>query len=202
MMMKKILLFLLFIFISGCSVYQTFVNLSRLQFKLGPVNNFELNGITLSDKNKLTDFKLQDILNISSMFTSGEFPVSFVLNVEAKNPNDGTGGYKATDATIKALPWRLLIDDKETVSGNIGQPVSVPGTGEITTIPIVIQMDLLQFFKDKGYESLINLALTLGGKNGSSSKLTLYADPVVSSVLGDISYPGELKIVDHSFTNK
>jgi len=200
--MKKNFILLLIFVVTSCSVYETIVNLTRLQFKLGNVNNFELNGISLSDKSKLSDFKLQDILNISSMFASGNFPVSFVVNVEAKNPNDGTGGYKSTDATIQSFPWRLLIDDKETISGNIKQPVSVPGTGNITNIPLVIEMDLAQFFKDKGYESLINLALALGGKNGSSSKLTLFADPVVNTVLGNISYPGELKIVDHEFTGK
>ena len=200
--MKKNLIFLLVFILTSCSVYETFVNISRLQFKLGDVNSFELNGISLSDKSKLSDFKLQDLLNISSMVASGNFPVSFVVNVEAKNPNDGTGGYKSTNATIQSFPWRLLIDDKETISGNIKQPVAVPGTGDITTIPIVIEMDLVQFFKDKGYESLVNLALALGGKNGSSSKLTLFADPEVSTVLGNISYPGEIKIVDYEFSKK
>jgi hypothetical protein len=200
--LKKIFLIIgIITFVYSCSVYETFVNLSRLQFKLGTVNNFNLNGIDLSNKSKLNDFNLQDILNISSMFSSGKFPVSFTLNVDAKNPNDGTGGYKATDATIQSFPWRLMIDDKVTVSGNIDKPVSVPGTGDVTEIPIVIQLDLAELFKDKGYESLINLALTLGGRNGSTSRLTLYADPVVNTVLGNISYPGELKIVDKSFTN-
>ena len=199
--MKKLLILSLIFFVSGCSVYETFVNITRLQFKLGKVNNFELNGIDVTNKNKLSDFNFQDVLNISSMVSSGKLPVSFVLNVEAKNPNDGTGGYKKTNAVIKSFPWRLLIDDNETISGNIEEPISVPGTGEITIIPISIQMDLVQFFKNRGYESLINLALALGGKDGSSSKLTLYADPVVSTMFGDISYPGELKIVDHSFTN-
>ena len=200
--MKEILLIIgLIAFVYSCSVYETIVNLSRLQFKLGSVNNFQLNGIDLSNKSKLDDFNLQDILNISSMFSSGKFPVSFILNVDAKNPNDGTGGYKATDATIQSFPWRLMIDGKVTVSGNIDKPVSVPGTGDVTIVPIVIRLDLAEFFKDEGYESLINLALILGGKNGSSSRLTLYADPVINTAIGNISYPGELKIVDKSFTN-
>ncbi len=200
--MKKIILIAgIVTLIVSCSVYETFVNLSRLQFKLGSVNNFEINGIDLSNKSKLDDFKLNDILNLSSMFASGKFPVSFTLNVDAKNPNDGTGGYKATDATIQSFPWRLMIDNKETISGNIDKPVSVPGTGEVMTIPIVISFDLVKFFNDLGYESFINLALMLGGKDGSSTRLTLYANPVVNTILGNISYPGEIKIVDRSFTN-
>lgn len=201
--MKKILLLSTVIILSNlsCSVYETFVNIARLKFKLGQVNNFTLNGVSLSNKTKMSDFSPVELLKISSTFAQGDLPVSFILNVEAKNPNDGTGGYPRSSATIKSFPWRLLIDNKETVSGNINSPVIVPGTGETTFLPIQINLDLLSFFKDKGYESILNLALNLGGYGGSSSKLTLYANPVVSTSFGNLSYPGELKIVNVEFTN-
>ena len=123
-----------------------------------------------------------------------------MLNVEAKNPNDGKGGYNRTDATLQNFKWRLFLDDKETISGDLDQPVTVPGTGEVTDIPLRINIDLLKFFKDKSYNDLINLALALGGSKGSSSKITLYATPTVSSPFGNITYPGELKLVDYTFS--
>ena len=187
--------------LTSCSVYQTMVNLSRLKFKLGQVNNFTINGINLSGKKSLSDFNAIEMLKLTDVFVSGKMPASFTLNVEAKNPNDGSGGYPKTDATIKSFPWKLEIDNVETINGNIGSPVSVPGTGEAMNIPITMNIDLVQFFKDKGLENVLNLALALGGQQGSSSRLTLYASPTVSSPIGDIKYPGELKIVDQSFTN-
>lgn len=201
--MKKILysLFVVIIFSSlSCSVYETIVNLSRLQFKLGNVNGFLLNGVSISDKSKLDDFSAFDIIKLSTAVVQGSLPVSFTLNVEAKNPNDGTGGYKKTDATLKSFPWRLNLDGKEILTGNISSPVTVPGTGDATIIPIQISVDLVKLFKDEGYESLINLALNLGGKGGSASRLTIYAKPTVTSPLGDITYPGELKIVNVEYT--
>lgn len=184
-----------------CSVYQTITNLSRLQFKVGEVNSFRVNDLDISGKTSLKDFTAADLLNLTSMFTQGKLPVSFVLNVDAKNPNDGTGGYSRTDATLKSFKWRLFIDDKETISGDIDSPVTVPGTGEVTKFPLRVNIDLLQFFKDQGFDRVINLALTLGGKNSSTSKITLYATPTVSTPIGNITYPGELKIVDTQFTN-
>jgi hypothetical protein len=183
-----------------CSVYETLTNLSRLQFKVGDVNGFQISGIPFSGKSKLSDFNPLDLLKISSAFSQGTLPASFVLNVDAKNPNDGTGGYKKTDATLQNFKWRLFLDDKETISGDLGQPVTVPGTGDVTTIPLRINIDLMKFFKDKGYESIINLALALGGTQGSSSKISLYATPTVSSPFGNITYPGELKLVDTEFS--
>jgi hypothetical protein len=187
--------------LTSCSVYQTMVNLSRLKFKLGDVNNLTLNGINISNKKSISDFNAVELLKLTTVITSGKLPASFTLNVEAKNPNDGSGGYPKTDATLKAFPWKLEIDNVETISGNIGNPVSVPGTGEITNIPLTMNLDLIEFFGNKGLDNLVNLALALGGQEGSSSKLTLFATPTVSSPLGDIKYPGELKIVDQTFTN-
>jgi hypothetical protein len=202
--MKKLFLsaVLLSFVISGiqCSVYESFTNLSRLQFKVGEVDGFQINGVSISNKSKLGDFNPLDLLNLSSAFAQGSLPASFVLNVDAKNPNDGTGGYKKSDATLQNFKWRLFLDDKETVSGDIEQPISIPGTGDVTTIPLRINLDLIKFFNDKGYESIINLALTLGGNQGSSSKITLYATPTVSSPFGNITYPGELKLVDTQFS--
>jgi hypothetical protein len=185
----------------SCSVYETFVNISRLKFKLGDVNNFTLSGVNLTNKRKIEDFTSIEILKLSSSFASGKLPVSFVLNVNAKNPNDGKGGYKKTNATIKSFPWRLSIDDKETIAGNIGNPVTVPGTGEETIIPLTLELDLVRFFKDKGYEQIINLALNIGGNSGSASRLALFTKPTVTSSFGDITYPEEIKIVDFQYTN-
>lgn len=202
--MKKLFLsaVLISFVISGiqCSVYESFTNLSRLQFKVGEVDGFQINGVSISNKSKLGDFNPLDVLNLSSAFAQGTLPASFVLNVEAKNPNDGTGGYKKSDATLQNFKWRLFLDDKETVSGDIEQPIAIPGTGDVTTIPIRINIDLIKFFKDRGYESIINLALALGGNQGSSSKITLFATPTVSSPFGNITYPGELKLVDTQFS--
>jgi len=186
---------------TSCSVYQTMVNLSRLQFKLGDVNNFTVGGINISNKKSLQDFNPLEILSLTQIISTGKLPATFTLNVEAKNPNDGTGGYPKTNATLKEFPWRLEVDDVETISGNIGSPVTVPGTGEIQNIPLTMNINLIEFFGNKGYENLINLALTLGGQQGSSSKLALFATPTVTSPIGDIKYPGELKIVEQSFTN-
>jgi len=203
--LKKLLFPLIIIVIFAnlsCSVFQTISNIGRLKFKLGNINNFTLIGISVTNKSKLSDFHAVDLLKLSSSFARGILPISFTLNVEAVNPNDGKGGYPNTNATLKSFAWRLLIDNKETIAGNISNPVTVPGTGQAAIIPLQINLDLLSFFKDKGYESLINIALNLGGYGGSASKLSLYAKPVISTVLGDLSYPEEIKIVNLEFTKE
>ena len=208
--MKKIFkIFLLIFALSfsliqfGCTgAYDALVNLQRLQFKLGAVNNFNLAGINIGRIRNISDFSLVDGAKLLAAFTSGKFPASFTLNVLAKNPNDGTGGTKNTSAVLKSLAWRLFLDDKETINGNISRNIEIPGVGQATTIPVDISLDLYQFFKDQGHDHILNLALALGGVSGSSSRIKLKATPTVDTFLGPIKYPGEITIVDTEFRSK
>jgi hypothetical protein len=187
----------------GCSAaIDAFTNLQRLQFKLGAVNNFNLAGINIGRIRTISDFSIIDGAKLLSAFTSGKFPASFTLNVLAKNPNDGTGGTKKTSAVLKSLAWRLFLDDKETINGNISRNIEIPGVGQETTIPVDISLDLYQFFKDQGYDHIVNLALALGGVSGSSARIKLKATPTVDTFLGPIKYPGEITIVDKEFRSQ
>lgn len=201
--MKKII-FLSFIFVfvfNSCSVIKTMVNLSRLKFRLGSSYGVQVAGVNLDYKNKFSDFSPADVLRFSSSFLNGSLPITFTLNVEAKNPNDGTGGYARTNASITSFPFRFVLNDKGMFVGNISSPVYVPGTGEVSNIPVAISFDLFQMFKDKGYQDLVNLGLQIAGIGKGTSNISLYAKPTVSTDYGSISYPGELKIVDTQFSN-
>ena len=189
--------FLLFNY-SCTSTLDLLENIQRLKFKLGSVNNFKIAGISISNKSSITDFSVTDGIKLVNSFSNGQLPASFRLNVLAKNPNDGTGGSPRTTTTLTQLKWRLFIDSKETINGNISQSIKVPGTGQETTIPVDMSLDLYKFFNELGYESVVNLALALGGVQGSSSRITLKAIPSMQTFLGQIS-SGEITIVDKQF---
>lgn len=202
-MKKTILTSLLFlIIITGleCSVYQTIANLSKLKFKIDSTKNLKLAGVSLEGKKSIGDFSSLETLKLSAAFIRNSLPLTLTINVDAKNPNDGTDGYPRTNATIVSFPWKLFIDNKQTITGDIGSEVSVPGTGEVAKIPLQVSVDLVQFFKDKGYNGIINLALNLTGQGTSPSKITLYVQPTVNTQLGNIKYPDEIKIVNFEYS--
>lgn len=171
-------------------------NLSRCTFKLDGVNNFTLVGIPLVGKSKMS---ILDGAKLVSAFARNEFPASFTLNVAAVNPNDGTGGTTKSSATLTSFAWTLLIDNTLTINGDISSPITIPGTGQQSIIPLQMNLDLAKFFKDKGYESIVNLALALGGVNSSPARLTLRAKPTIRTDFGPITYPGEIDIIDKEF---
>jgi len=178
---------------------QAVTNLSRCTFKLDGISDFQIAGISLSGKTKLN---LADAANAVAAFTRGELPTTFTLNVAAQNPNDGTGGTTKSSATMTSFAWNLRIDDTPTISGDIGESIVIPGTGQSSVIPLRMNLDLYKFFKDKGYEKIVDLALALGGAKGSASRVTLRAKPTIRTEFGPLTYPGEIDIVNTEFRGK
>jgi hypothetical protein len=175
------------------------VNLQRLKFRLGAVHDFSVLGINLGGKARLQDFTATEGLRLVQAFAAKRLPAEFVLNILAVNPNDGTGGSKQTVTTLSGLESRLLIDGKPTVTGNIDRPIDIPGTGQESTIGIRLGIDLYEFFGRGGYNDILGLALAIGGKSGSSSRLSLDALPTVTTPFGPITYPNRITIVNQEF---
>lgn len=188
---------------SSCNVMkeigQAITNLSRCSFKLDGISDFQVAGISLSGKTKLN---IADAANAIAAFTRGELPTTFTLNVAAQNPNDGTGGTNKSSATLTSFAWNLLIDNTQTISGNIGESIVIPGTGQTSIIPLKMNLDLYKFFKDKGYEKIVDLALALGGAQGSASRVTLRAKPTIQTEFGPLTYPNEIDIINTEFRGK
>jgi hypothetical protein len=175
------------------------VNLQRLKFRLGAVHDFSVLGINLGGKARLQDFTATEGLRLVQAFAAKRLPAEFVLNILAVNPNDGTGGSKQTVTTLSGLESRLLIDGKPTVTGNIDRPIDIPGTGQESTIGIRLGIDLYEFFGQGGYNDILGLALAIGGKSGSSSRLSLDALPTVTTPFGPLTYPNRITIVNQEF---
>jgi hypothetical protein len=184
--------------LSGCSIFNFFKNIAQLKYKLGSVGSFQIVGIPVNNKTKLSDFTASDLFKLTSAFTQKRIPVTFILNIEAYNPNTSD---KPADASVSItdFPWRLIIDDKETIAGNINSPIAVPGGNQTKIFPLMIEMDLFRFFGDQGYEKLINLALKLGNQGGSPSDIKLVAQPTISTNFGKLRSPDEITIISKEF---
>lgn len=190
----------------GCAhikqISDALASLERLQFKLGAVHDFRVAGIDLSTKTSASDFSpMGDGLRLLDAFRSKRLPADFILDLVVRNPNDGTEGRSAVPATLAGLEFRLLIDDQPTIVGNLDREVEIPANGSVTTVPIRISLDLYEFFGSRGYDKLLDLALAIGGKNGSARRLKLDAKPTVRTKFGLMTYPGRITVVDREFRN-
>lgn len=183
---------------AGCATLDqlasTLANLKRLEFRIGQVTSFRLAGIDLGRTSSLSQLTAYDALSLAGAYASRRLPAELVVEVEALNPNDGTAGTPRTTSTLTSLECRLLVDGRPTVTGNIDRPFEIPGTGQATIVPIRLSLDLYEFFGEKRYADLIDLALALGGASRDTSRISLDAQPTVTTPLGNITYPGRITI--------
>src|SRR5436305_511278 len=73
--------------LTSCGTISALANLSRIQFMLQNVANVQVAGISVINKHSVSDFSVMDGINLMQAFTSGRFPLTFTVNVAAKNPN-------------------------------------------------------------------------------------------------------------------
>ncbi len=180
-------------------ISQTLTNLKRLEYKIENVSNFRVANIDIQKISSIKDFSITDGLKLANAFVTKKFPADFVLNLNAKNPNNGSNNTTATSATIAKLDYRLILDDVPTINGDISSPITVPGTGQSVNIPLNMNLDLYEFFGNRGYESIVNLALTVGGLNSRPTKVKLDIKPTVNTTFGPISYPNRITVIDQEW---
>jgi hypothetical protein len=186
--------------LNSCSTLNALAGLSRIQFKLNDVQHVQLCGIDITNKHNVSDFSIMDGINLTAAFASGRFPLTFTLDVAAKNPNPSTGSAALSSLQVTAFPWTLYLNGQQTISGNIGAPVGVPSGGMTTMIPLSVTVDLKQFFGNQGYDQIVKLALAMSG-NGGVSQVQLKAQPTMSTPLGSLKYPNQLTIVSAQFSS-
>jgi hypothetical protein len=201
---RSAILVTLIVAVTGCSTLKqlsdTVATLQQLQFKLDGVKPGTLAGVDLTKANDPSRLSATDGLRLATAYAEGSWPLSFTLNVAARNPNDDGEGSGGGTALLSSLAWTLAIDGKETISGDIPEPLQIPGAGRVTIIPFKMSLDLYRFFGDGGYDDLLNLALAIAGAEGTASRLTLTAVPTVSIAGVPVRYPGAIKIVDTRFS--
>lgn len=191
---------------AGCKsisdISTSLLSLEKMEFRLAGIQDMRLAGVGMSSVAAVSDLSIQDALALTTAFQRRSLPTTFVLKVEARNPNTGGAGKRSSPLKLTALNWRLIIDGVPTVAGDLDRPIEIPGTQDVAIIPITVSIDLYRFFAEQGYDKILNLAMALGGKQGSTARLQLDAKPSVEAPFGSLTYPGRITIVDSEFRQR
>ncbi len=114
------------------------------------IAGIEIEDIKSSDD--LTDFEES---KLSEAIAAKKLPSSFTINVLVRDPNYGM---KNISSVLTELKWRLLIDGKETIKGNLGNEIEILGD---TVIHLKAELDLNKYFAGQDEKSIIDLAFCL-----------------------------------------
>lgn len=176
----------------GCQTLREIAALRLVDFAIDSVTDARLAGVQIERLRSYEDLSATDILRLSRALATQEFPLEFRLNIAAENPADNQ-----VQARLVRMGWTLLLEDRETISGTLNESYVIP-SGQTTTIPLTIQLDLVDFF-DRNLQDLVNLALAAAGQGGEATNVKLQARPTIDTPLGEMDYPGEITIVSRDF---
>lgn len=171
--------------LSACATFEEVTALGRVDFSLGGVSEGTLAGVSIESVRDPDRLDAVSLARVAAALSSGELPLEAVFEVRGDNPADNPR------ARLLALDWTLFLDDRETVSGSFEEEYLLP-SGESTTIPLRVEIDLLDFFENR-LEQVVDLALAVAGE-GDPRRVYFEATPTVRTPIGPIRYPEPVRI--------
>lgn len=177
--------------LSGCATLQQLAALRHVEFRLAGIGGLAIAGIDLGQKRSLDDFGVLDAARLTAAFVEGRLPLAMLVDVEAENPADN-----ASSARFLAMDWTLRLEDTDTVSGRVNEAMTL-NPGVPATIPVQVEMDLLDFF-ERSLGDLVNLAAGLTGLSSASTQVELMVLPTIETPLGPMHFPEPVRVVRKS----
>jgi len=185
------LILLIGLALPGCSTLADKINeitaLLKCQFRLASVSKVSLLGIPLAGKARITDFNLLDAAKLQRALSGGSLPLDLTLDLEVRNPN-------LSKASLSGMEWTLLLDGGELTKGRMEKPLTVPGKGGVSPLPLAVTLDLNKVLSGKNFDSMLNLALNIAGEGSKPTRLTMKVKPSISVAGQTIPYPGTLSV--------
>lgn len=177
-------------FVSSCEILQQATELhtfSKCEFRLSTIENIRLAGVDVQNIKEFSDINFIDAAKISQAVLGGDLPLSFRLNIEAENPNSKT-------AALNKLDWILFIDGIEMTSGTTQERIEIPANNGKSTLPLYLDLDLLDILQGESQNALMNFGLNLSGNGNRPSRITVKAKPTVVVGGKSLNYPGYITI--------
>jgi len=174
----------------GCDVVQQaqkMVNLTQCQFKIQSVDNIRLAGINVQNIKSKNELGLMDVQRLMTAVATGSFPLTFTLNMGAKNPNTSPAG-------MNAMEWILFIDNIQMVSGRVSQAVTIPANQGYAVIPLSINLDLKKILKGKTADAILNFGLNLAGSGNKPTRFMMKIKPTIMIGQYPLTYPDYISV--------
>jgi len=175
------------LFLHSCASVMQMANIINCEFRMKSVNQTKLAGISIEDKSNIRSLGFSEIGRLTSAYLNKDLPLSFQLNIEAKNPN-------SNPASLSKFDWILTIDDIEMTRGTNSNQVSIPGNNGVTTIPMQISVNLFDALKNESKDALLNFAFNLADASDKPTRIGLKLKPTIYLGQVPITYPDYINV--------
>jgi len=162
---------------------------TEANYKLQGIKDLRLNGIDVTDKRTPFDFRTAEGDSLLNAFTTNKLKATttLYLNVQMQEP-EVTRTMEITD-----LEWQLLVDGKETLTGNVMQPLTLQN-GE-NELPLRTTVTLAEVEGMQNYEGFSMLTTLIAQGKNASNRLTLRIKPTIKTPVGNITVPDYINVM-------
>ncbi len=175
------------IWLCSCSYLKELSALKECEFRMGTLENPMLAGVDISKIVTTKDYSLEQTGKITKSVLQGTLPLSFILNVEVKNPN-------LMNASMNKIEYQAFIDNTQVAAGSIAEHIVIPAGGGIANIPVKVETDILDLLKKEPINTLLNYTLNLADDGKRPVRVSLKIKPWIEIGTRDVEYPGYLTI--------
>jgi LEA14-like dessication related protein len=175
------------LFPNSCSYLKELTALADCDFRMSTLEYPLLAGVDISDINSIEAFTLEETGKIAKNILLGDLPLSFILNIEVKNPNPVT-------ASLNRMEYIAFIDDLQVAAGAVEERIEIPPLGGISTIPVRVETNLVELFKKESRNTLINFGLNLADASKKPTRVSIEIKPFIRVGSKDLEYPGYITV--------
>lgn len=169
--------------LGSCATLQQGIDLSEVKFSLERVSDVHVAGINISDIESVEELNMFQLARATLAVSRQRLPLDLTLHLKSENPMANR-----VAAKLVRMEWTLILDGRETVSGVMERPVSIPA-GESQEIPLRMHLNMFEFFNEKSAMDLLDLALAFAGEGGGIPHgVALKLRPTVDTPFGPIRY--------------
>jgi hypothetical protein len=130
---------------------------------------------------------LTDAARIMAAVAGSSLPLTFLLNIEGKNPNP-------TSAGMNKLNWILFIDNIQMTTGSLNDRFTIPPNNGTAMIPIQVSINLKQVLQGKSLDVIANFAFNLAGVGNRPTRIMAKIQPTIMIGQTPLTYPGYITI--------
>jgi hypothetical protein len=168
--------------VPGCTALKQLAALRTVTFAFSHVSDVRVAGIRMDERTSFSSLGAGDVARLAAAVLAKEVPLEMVAHVNATNPAENT-----VAASLVDLGWKLFIEDRQTLTGGLGSPVSI-APGQTADVPLMVRLDLVQL-GNGGAKDLYDLAVAIAGHGKIKKDLRLELAPTIKTALGAIRYP-------------
>jgi hypothetical protein len=189
--LKHLLFFTLIAYIAeSCGIARQgkqMAALAKCEFRIESITGLNLAGVNVEEIKSLSDLTIMDAQHLLGSVTGNTFPLNFILNIEARNPNSAMAG-------MNKMEWFLFIDDIQMTMGSVDQTVTIPGNNGTAIIPVNMALDLKQILQGKSVNAIINFGLNLSGAGNKPTRFKIKLKPTIMTGKNPVVYPGYITV--------